>query len=243
MESIYRLLANDFSGDSFYSADLEHFWSKSSSPGHMPEQQADTDHCGVLGIAGLKRLLQNDAMELTRNSLAFSFYTDVKGSKQHLFIPSPIFLQYSQSSKYMDFLSKIVGSNTSNDPLKERQQTNRYPIPTLEQVLLQSIEYADLIGDEKMMEQNKETLAALPAFREQWQQGYEVACRKHDVFYDHGKYKYNFFLNFLADRIQDIIANRSVQGTNTNGFFAPPDCNNPLLTKDNENYGLEIKNN
>ena len=109
--------------------------------------------------------------------------------------------------------------------------------------MLQSIEYADLIGDEKMMEQNKETLAALPAFREQWQQGYEVACRKHDVFYDHGKYKYNFFLNFLADRIQDIIANRSVQVTNTNGFFATPDCNNPLLTKDNDNSILKINNN
>ena len=243
VESDNKLSANDFSGDSFYSADLKHFWKKPYALRIMPMQQTDAYHSSVLGIAGVKRLLQNDAMELTRNSLAFSFYTDDKGSKQHLFIPSPIFLQYSQSPKYMYFLSEIVGSNTSNDPLKERQETSRSPIPTLEQVLLQSTEYANLIGDKIMMEQNKETLAVLPAFREQWQQGYELACRKHHVFDNKGPYDRNFFLNFLANRMEAIIATRSAQGANTNSFFAPPISNNSPLTKDNGNYALEIKNN
>ncbi len=79
-----------------------------------PLMQADGISCGSLGISILKKLLQNNALELKDFTLMFSFYSK-SAKKNHFFFPSPSMLRYAQSSKYILFLEKILQNTESVD--------------------------------------------------------------------------------------------------------------------------------
>ncbi|HEX2549767.1 MAG TPA: hypothetical protein VHM20_08055, partial [Gammaproteobacteria bacterium] len=69
--------------------------------------QADSTSCGSLGLASLKKLLQNDAYELKNRTLSVRFY-DKNEILRSYFFTSPKVLQFSQSSKFNQALKDLL---------------------------------------------------------------------------------------------------------------------------------------
>lgn len=187
-----RLVATDFNGIEFYSADLTPFWD--GPTGYMPEQQADISHCGVLGLLAAKKLLRYGAKELEEKSLTLSVY-DKQGQLQQVFIPSPLILQYSQSSKFNEYLADIVSNK-------------------LFEALEHSIQHAESINDTTTADNNKKILKILPGFSKAWLNEYQTAYLKRNQMAS-SQVHYNIYLDYAARRMHDEIEAQNAKGIDT----------------------------
>lgn len=185
-------------GIPLYEPNLYSFLTKYDAP--EPRIQADGISCGSLGIASLKKLLQNNALELKSFTLTFSFYHPIFAKKIHFFFPSPSMLRYAQSSKYILFLEKILQNADTAD-----YEGNK--LFTLKALLTQSIQISTENKDMATVEENSKLLDELPIFRQKWlnameeikQQRDKMACKNPKSGVHH-----NLYLAYTSRRLEKI---------------------------------------
>jgi hypothetical protein len=195
INSYYALMASEvIGGIPMHLTDLSLFTINSSI--NLPHPQGkDNDSCGFLGIAYLKKLLQTDATELKSLSLSFSFYNH-QGKKRHFFLPSPTVFRYSQSSKYILFLEKIMQE-------KETEKYEGHSILTLQSLLAKSIHIAKEKNNTVMLKQNENTLNCLAKLRPEWQTTCEQVKEKREKMQDPSS-KHNLYLDYTTHRLRKL---------------------------------------
>ncbi|ANN94453.1 TPA: hypothetical protein QHF22_001838 [Legionella pneumophila] len=162
----------------------------------QPTQQVDHTHCGVLCVSYLKKLLQDKGKALFEESLMIPLY-DEENNINYVYIPPPYIMQYSQTSKFIEFYQMLMG--------KEISASEDQPKPhNLKQLLEESKRRALGKNDKATAEINQKILDNFDEFRLRWLKGCEEACAKRDeMFNNNDRSSYNLYLAYAAKRMQD----------------------------------------
>ena len=196
-----QLLDTDFLGIPLYTPDLSYFNNENNPIKHLPHPQADQTSCGSLCFSFLKKLLGHNASELTSLTHTFSFY-DHNYEKKYFFLPSPSILLYSQSSKYIDFLRKIM-EETNQTVYQENRESAPKLIWTLRGLLDHSIDYAITIKDSEMFCQNIKLLNKLQSLRPRWLEASQQAIEERKQMDDPNSNK-NLYLMYRTKKLENI---------------------------------------
>ncbi|MGC1854135.1 MAG: hypothetical protein WA659_01990 [Candidatus Aquirickettsiella sp.] len=196
-----QLLKSDFNQLPLYTPDLSYFNNVDNPIKKLPHPQADQTSCGTLCLSFLKKLLKNDAYEWKVLTLIFSFY-DSYSEKKYFFLPSPSLMLYSQSSKYIDFLNKIMLEINQTAYIEAKNQ-NAKPIWTIQGILNHSINQAKILGDDDMIKHNLEKLNELTLLRPRWRAASKQVSEKRKEMDDPGSNK-NLYLMYKTKHFERI---------------------------------------
>lgn len=196
-----QLLKSDFENLPLYTPDLSHFSTVNNPIKKLPHPQADQTSCGTLCLSSLKRLLKNNAYEWKTLTLIFSFY-DAYGEKNYFFMPSPSLMLYSQSSKYIDFLKKIMLETNKTEYIEDKFH-NAKPIWTLQGILNNSIDQAKNKGDFDMVRHNSATINQLSLLRPLWIQVSQQMIEKRKELDDPSSNK-NLYLMYRTKHLEKL---------------------------------------
>jgi hypothetical protein len=196
-----QLLQSDFENLPLYTPNLAYFNSIDNPIKKLPHPQADQTSCGTLCFSFLKKLLKNDASEWKELTLIFSFY-DYYGEKKYFFLPSPSLMLYSQSSKYIDFLNKIMAAVNKTSYIEAKNQDAK-AIWTLQGLLNYSIEQAKNIKDDAMLKHNIAILNELVLLRPRWLAASKQAIEKRKEMDDPSSNK-NLYLMYKTKQLEKI---------------------------------------
>lgn len=194
-----QLLASDFFNTPLYLPDLSFFNKENNLIKKLPHPQADQTSCGTLCLSFLKKLLEKNALELNSLTLYFSFY-NYQQQKKYFFLPSPSLLMHSQSSGYINFLTKIMG-DTSEVTYVEDHEIK--PIYTLKGLLIDSVVKARKNNDTEMVNHNIACLNQLSTLRPHWFKTALSAIEKRKKMDDPSSNK-NLYLMYRTKKLENI---------------------------------------
>lgn len=144
--------------------------------------QADNGLCAALGMLYLKELLKNDAEQLEKFTLQFSFYLH-EDKLCHFFFPSPHVLRYSQVSAYNKIVYAMLMDDSDAATVKVTHNNRVFEVATLKSILKNSMVHAKEAENLDVVKANQEILHALPVFREAWVAEYTKAKQKRKLMY------------------------------------------------------------
>jgi hypothetical protein len=150
--------------------------------------QSDLQSCGTLSVLYLKELLKDNAEQLNKFCLKFSYYKEGEFGLSHGLIPSPHVLRYSQSEKYNKGLQKMLDDAETFEIITKDNKTIQ--VKTLKKLLIDSMAKALLLQDSAIYKANKELLEQIPKFKEIWLAEYNKATAKRDKMHADGLNRY-----------------------------------------------------
>jgi len=141
--------------------------------------QADGSACATLSLLYLKELLKNNHQQLDEYCLEFPYYK--KGTfgeieLKQCFFPSPHVLRYSQSKRFNTLMEQML--KDADEIVIHKSEDEDVSAETIKKLLTESMAIAKEEKNDKVYEENKKILDALPTFREKWHKEYNSADMK-----------------------------------------------------------------
>ena len=192
--------------------------------------------CGTLIILYLKELLKENARQLEKFTLIFSYYAyknedeyfseynpdeeNLLHKKINLFFPPPCVLRYSESSLYNAVITNMLMSDEDQGIVQHNGKTLKFM--SLKKILLDSIQIAENNNDMTTVNENQKILNNLPEFRKKWFCEYQLAKEKRDTMSSQKGSK-NLYLEYKSRRFEQIKFKPTVELTEESEKFEEPE--------------------
>lgn len=137
----------------------------------------------ILGLLYLKELLKKDAEQL-RLTVTFPYYHRPCGDDKtrnrikcdHVFIPPPQVLRYSEHPSFNDLMEAMIKSDEDNVTIAHKSK--QYTEKTIISMLNKSLELVKLKGNEKEYQKITESRKKFLKIRGEWLEKYELYKKK-----------------------------------------------------------------